>query len=197
MPEGKADYMTLNISKAEARAEPAFLRTHMHQKGCTCKSSTYQQISDRLCKALAYIQYKTNLEKYWPGKQSSLQPSLTPETPDLDHPQPRGPFLRAKIIKSYVYLSVFCIPTDKFLLYNFPYFLLGYLSSIPSPKHSQCLKPLQYLSWPVLEFFFVITVLFAWWGTVLYRPGQLKIGSPVRISLGQITGFCLCESVQD
>ena len=80
--------------------------TEIHQKGCTCKSSTYQQISDRLCKVLAYIQYKTNLEKNWPGKQGSLCPSLTPETPDIDCPQPRGPFLRAKIIKSYVYLSV-------------------------------------------------------------------------------------------
>ena len=63
MPKGKADYMTLDISIAEARAEAAFLKTQMHQKGCPCKSSTYQQILDRLCKVLAYIQYKTNLEK--------------------------------------------------------------------------------------------------------------------------------------
>ena len=63
MPKGKADYMTLDISIAEAKVEAAFLRTQKHRKGCTCKSSTYQQISDRLCKVLAYIQYKTNLEK--------------------------------------------------------------------------------------------------------------------------------------
>ena len=40
MPKGKADYMTLDISIVEARVEGAFLRTQMHQKGCTCKSST-------------------------------------------------------------------------------------------------------------------------------------------------------------
>ena len=62
MPKGKAEYMNLDNSIAEARAEAAYLRTQMHQKGCTCKSSTCQQILDRLCKVLAYIQYKTNLE---------------------------------------------------------------------------------------------------------------------------------------
>ena len=52
----KANYMSLNISLAEARAEAVLLRTQMHQKGCTCKWSKYQQISDRLCKVLAWIQ---------------------------------------------------------------------------------------------------------------------------------------------
>ena len=63
MPRGKAKYMNLDISIAEAWADSAYLRTEMHPKGCTCKSSTYQQILDRLCKVLAYIKYKTNLEK--------------------------------------------------------------------------------------------------------------------------------------
>ena len=34
------------------------------------------------------------------------------------------------------------------LLYNLLYYLLGFLSVIPFPKHSQCIKPLQYLCWP-------------------------------------------------
>ena len=67
--------MTLDISKTEAKAEVAFLRTQMHQKGCTCRSSTYQQISDRLCKVLAYIQYKTNLEKKF-GQASKAASAL-------------------------------------------------------------------------------------------------------------------------
>ena len=52
------DYINLNISLAEARAEAVLLRTQMHQKGCTCKSSTFQEILDKLCKLLAYIAYK-------------------------------------------------------------------------------------------------------------------------------------------
>ena len=59
----KANYMSLNISLAEAREEAILLRTQMHQKGCMCKSSTYQEISDRLCKGLAYIQYRERSEK--------------------------------------------------------------------------------------------------------------------------------------
>ena len=53
----KANYMSLNISLAEARVEAVLLQTQMHQKGCTCKSSKFQEILDRLCQALAYIQY--------------------------------------------------------------------------------------------------------------------------------------------
>ena len=57
------DYMNLNISLAEGRAETACLRTQMQQKGCTCKSSTFQEISDRLCELLAYIAYKERQQK--------------------------------------------------------------------------------------------------------------------------------------
>ena len=35
----------------------------MQQKGCTCKASKFQEISDQLCQVLAYIQYKERLEK--------------------------------------------------------------------------------------------------------------------------------------
>ena len=59
----KANYMSLIISLAEARAEAFLLQMQIHQKGCTCKSSKYQEISDRLCQVLAYIQYKERLEK--------------------------------------------------------------------------------------------------------------------------------------
>ena len=59
----KANYMSLNISLAEARAEAALLQTQMHQKECSCKSSKFQEISDRLVQVLAYIQYKERLEK--------------------------------------------------------------------------------------------------------------------------------------
>ena len=41
------------------------------------------------------------------------------------------------------------------LLYNLLYYLVGYLLSFPSPKHSQCIKPLKYLYWPsFLQSFF-------------------------------------------
>ena len=79
----KANSMSLNISLAEAKVEAVFPRTQMHQKGCTCKSSTYQKISDRLCKVLAYIQYKERLEKQFAKKANSLHPSL----PKLTRPR--------------------------------------------------------------------------------------------------------------
>ena len=66
------DYMSLNISLAEARVEAIWLRTHMHQKGCMCKSSTFQEISDRLCKLLAYIAYKERLQKQL--EKQAIQP---------------------------------------------------------------------------------------------------------------------------
>ena len=56
-------YMNLNISLAEARAEAAWLRTRMQQKECMCKSSTFQEIFDKLCKLLAYIAYKERQQK--------------------------------------------------------------------------------------------------------------------------------------
>ena len=59
----KANYMSLNISLAEARAEVVLLQTQMQQKGCICKSSKFQEILDRLCQVLAYIQYKERLKK--------------------------------------------------------------------------------------------------------------------------------------
>ena len=40
----KANYMSLNISLAEAKVEAVLLRTQMHQKGCTHKSSKYQEM---------------------------------------------------------------------------------------------------------------------------------------------------------
>ena len=57
------DYMNLNISLAEARAEAACLRAQMQQKGCACKSSTFQEISYRLCELLADIAYKERQQK--------------------------------------------------------------------------------------------------------------------------------------
>ena len=57
------DYVSLNISLAEARVEAVWLRTQMQQKGYTCKSSTFQEISDRLCNVLAYIAYKERQQK--------------------------------------------------------------------------------------------------------------------------------------
>ena len=51
------DYVNLNISLAEAKAEAVWLRTHLHQKGYKYKSSTFREILDKLCKLLAYIAY--------------------------------------------------------------------------------------------------------------------------------------------
>ena len=59
----KAKYMSLNISFAEVRVKAVFLQTQMQQKGCSCKASQFQEISDQLCEVLAYIQYKERLEK--------------------------------------------------------------------------------------------------------------------------------------
>ena len=78
----------------------------------------------------------------------------------------RGPFLRAKIIKSYVYLSVILWnPTLQVYSGQFTVFDSIFMLFISSPNHSQCIKPLQYLSWPyfLVKFwlFWVLTVLYA------------------------------------
>ena len=62
--------MNLNISLAEA----VLLRTQMHQEGCMCKSSTFQEISDKLCKLLAYIAYKERLQKQWEQQARQHRP---------------------------------------------------------------------------------------------------------------------------
>ena len=59
----KAKYMSLNISLAEAKVKAVFLQTQMQQKGCSCKASQFQQISDQLCEVLAYLQHEECLEK--------------------------------------------------------------------------------------------------------------------------------------
>ena len=64
--------MSLNISLAEARVEAVWLRTQMRQKGCTCKSSTFQKILDKLCKLLAYIAYKERQQKQL--EKQAIQP---------------------------------------------------------------------------------------------------------------------------
>ena len=67
-----------------------------------------------------------------------------------------------------IFLSFFGIPPYKFLLDNLLYFIPFFMACIPSPKHSQCIKPLQYFYWPyfLAKFwlFWVLTVLFAGWG---------------------------------
>ena len=57
------DYMSLNISLAEAWAEAVWLRIQMQQKGCMCKSNIFQEILDILCKVLAHIAYKERQQK--------------------------------------------------------------------------------------------------------------------------------------
>ena len=57
------DYMKLKLPLVEARGKADLLRIQMHQCGCTCEGNVYQAISDRLCKLLAYIQQKENMEK--------------------------------------------------------------------------------------------------------------------------------------
>ena len=98
-PCRKPAYQTLRIFLDEARAEVALLRVQMYRFGCSCKDSEFQRISDCLSLLLSYIQYKENQEK---KERRQPPPSLT----DPGHPQPQGSFLRAKVIKSYVYLSV-------------------------------------------------------------------------------------------
>ena len=65
--------MSLNISLAEARVKAVYLQTQMHQKGCLCKFSQFQEISDQLCEVLAYIHSKEHLEKQ--VDQEGRQPS--------------------------------------------------------------------------------------------------------------------------
>ena len=67
-------YMNLNISLAEVRVETVLLRTQMHQKECMCKSSTFQEISDKLCKLLAYIAYQERQQKQLEKQARQHQP---------------------------------------------------------------------------------------------------------------------------
>ena len=85
----------------------------------------------------------------WPKKEDSLHPSLSQVNKTWTAPPPEGPFLRAKIIKCYVYLFVILwYPTLQVSFALFTVLNSSFLSVIPSLKHSQCIKPLQYLCWP-------------------------------------------------
>ena len=140
----KHDYMKLKLSLVEAGAEAHLLRIQMQQCGCNCKDSEFQAISDRLCKLLLYIQYKENLEKKKKGKPDNLSPSLHP-TLDPGHPPTMRPFIRGQNNQKFclffchslvsLLTSFFC--TISCILFQF------FLSSILSPKHTQCIKPLQ------------------------------------------------------
>ena len=59
----KHDHMKFKLSLVEARGEADLLRIQMHQHGCTCVKACLPGLSDRLCKLLANIQYKENMEK--------------------------------------------------------------------------------------------------------------------------------------
>ena len=62
-PKHKPEYMCSKLSLVEARVEVKLLKIQMLQRGCTCPGNNFQAILDHLCKLLAYIQYKENLEK--------------------------------------------------------------------------------------------------------------------------------------
>ena len=62
-PKHKPEFMCLKLFLVEARAEAELLRIQILQRGCTCPGNDFQAILDHLCKLLAYIQYKENLEK--------------------------------------------------------------------------------------------------------------------------------------
>ena len=72
----KAKYMSLNISLAEAMAKAVFLQTQMQQKGCSCKASQFQEISDQLCEVWPTFKKKNVWKNSWPKKEDSLHLSL-------------------------------------------------------------------------------------------------------------------------
>ena len=140
----------------------------------------------------------------WPKKEDSLHPSLPQINKTLTAPQPQGPVLRAKIIKSYVYLSVILwSPTPQVSFALFTVLNFGFFVSYCFPKHSQRIKPLQYLCWPC----FLVSFFGFFWskqyflpagGTVSNRPGLFQLGSPVRFSPSQFhIGIYLVETVLD
>ena len=55
--------MCFKLSLVETRVEVKLLRVQTLKRGCTCPGNNFQEISDYLCKLLAYIQSKENLEK--------------------------------------------------------------------------------------------------------------------------------------
>ena len=185
--------MNLNISLAEARAEAVWLRTQMQQKGCMCIPSTFQEISDRLCKLLAYIAHKERQQK-----QLEKQASFTLNTQQINKTQ-NTPTM------SYVYLSVILwYPTLQVSFALFTVLNSIFCQLFHPPKHSKCIKPLQYLCWPcflpsVLFFFFWSKQYFLLaGGTVSNRPGLFQLGSPVRFSPSQFhIGIYLVETVLD
>ena len=95
-PKHKPEYTCWKLSLVAARVEVELCRIQMLQRGCTCPGNNFQAILDCLCKFLAYIQYKENLEKK--ERRQARQP---PPKLDPDYPLTTRPFLRAKIIKIY------------------------------------------------------------------------------------------------
>ena len=82
-----------------------------------------------------------------------------------------------------IFLSFFGIPPYKFLLDNLLYLIPFFMPCIPPPKHSQCIKPLQYFYWPyfLLKFwlFWVLTVLFADLGDSFIQTGTVYYSVPL------------------
>ena len=91
----KCDYMKLKLSLVEARAQADLLRIQMHQCGCTCEGNVYQAISDKLCKLLAYIKHKENMDKKERKNQGQLPGSLHTRV-DQESPMTMRPFFRSK-----------------------------------------------------------------------------------------------------
>ena len=78
---------------------------------------------------------KRGWKNSWPSKEDSLHPSLPQINKTWTAPWPWGPFLRAKIIKSYVYLSVILwVSTLQVSFALFTVLNYGFLLGIPSPK---------------------------------------------------------------
>ena len=155
-PCRKPEYQTLQISLDEARAEVAPLRVQMYRFSCSCGGSEFQRISDRFCLLLNYIQYNENQE----GQEGSIPSSLT----DADRPSTMRSFFKGQNNQMSIFLSFFGIPPYKFLLGNLLYLIPFFMPFTPSLNHSQCIKPLQYLSWP----YFLAKFWLFWVLTVLY-----------------------------
>ena len=121
---------------------------------CTRKGAHVNQVNFRkfwtdCVKFWHTFSIKRGWKNSWPSKQDSLHPSLpqinkTWATPDQEalFKGQNNQKLCLSFCHSLVshltsfFCTIYCIEIWSFLL------------GIPSPKHSQCIKPLQYLCWP-------------------------------------------------
>ena len=136
-------YTTDRIRTRKAIAKVIKLWDKIYRSSGTLSDAKYTKASDRLQYLLLLLRYRdVDTLRLWP---------------DTDHPLTMRPFFKGqnnqKLCLSFCHCPTLQVSFALFIVLNSG----SFLSVIPSPKHSQCIKPLQYLCW----LYFLLSFLLA------------------------------------